>query len=60
MMNAEEIKALEEVVAYLVDNEYQHSLEHLEEGGKPENHIYDKAMTLAHYINGLYSTGVIK
>lgn len=60
MMNAEEIKALEEVVAYLIDNEYQHYLEHMEEGGKPENHIYNKAMTLDHYVKGLYSTGVIK
>lgn len=60
MMNAEEIKALEEVIAYLKDNEYQHYLEHLEEGGKPENHVYDKAMTLDHYVKGLYSTGVIK
>ncbi len=60
MMNAEEIKALEEVVAYLIDNECQHYLEHMEEGGKPENHIYNKAMTLDHYVKGLYSTGVIK
>lgn len=60
MMTEKEIKALEEVVAYLLDSEYPHYLEHMGEGGKPENHIYDKAVTLDHYVKGLYSTGVVR
>lgn len=57
MMTKEELNALADVVEYLLDNEYLSYCEHLEEGGKPENHIYDKAMTLDHYVRGLYSTG---
>lgn len=57
MMTKAELDAMADVVEYLLDNEYASYCEHLEEGGKPENHIYDKAMTLDHYIRGLYSTG---
>jgi hypothetical protein len=60
MMTKEEIDALEAVVQYVLETEYSHYLEHLEDGGKPEKHIYTKAMTLDHYVRGLYSTEVIK
>jgi len=57
MMTQIELDALADVVEYLLDNEHISYGEHLEEGGKPEDHIYDKAMTLDHYVRGLYSTG---
>jgi len=38
MMTKEEIDALEAVVQYVLETEYPHYLEHLEEGGKPEKH----------------------
>ena len=62
MMTKEEIDALEAVVQYVLETEYSHYLEHLEDGGKPEKHIYTKAMTLEVFLihRGLYSTGVIK
>lgn len=57
MMSKEEFMSLADVVEYLLDNEHTSYVEHLEEGGKPEKHIYDKAMTLDHYVRGLLSTG---
>ena len=57
MMTKEEFMALCSVVEYLLDNEYVSYCEHLDEGGKPENHIYDKAMTLDSYVRGMLSTG---
>jgi hypothetical protein len=57
MMTQIELDALADMVEYLLDNEHTSYCEHLDEGGKPEDHIYDKAMTLDAYVRGLYSTG---
>jgi len=57
MMTKAELDALADVVEYLLDNEHTSYCEHLDEGGESGDHIYNKAMTLDHYVRGLYSTG---
>ena len=60
MINRDELNALEAVVTYLMQNERISYEEYLEENGSGEGHIYTYAETLNNFINGLYSTGVVK
>jgi hypothetical protein len=55
-MTLTELRALETMTEYLLENEYSHYLEYIEEGGEPEGHIYTQAKMLDEYVRGLYLT----
>lgn len=57
MMSREEFMALCNVVEYLLDNEKTSFDEWIDGGGKPDDHVYCKAMKLDDYVRGLLSMG---
>jgi bacterioferritin (cytochrome b1) len=50
-INQDEINALNDVVDYILANEYISFEEYLEENGDGEGHIYDIAMRLRRWID---------
>jgi len=57
MMSREEFMALCSLVEYLLDNEKTSFDEWIDGGGKPDDHVYCKAMKLDDYIAGLLLDG---
>jgi hypothetical protein len=55
-MTLTELRALETMTEYLLENERISYLEYIDEGGEPEGHIYTKAKMLDEYVRGLYLT----
>ena len=58
-MTAEELKALNDLLEYIIDHEEYSYFDYKEAGGSVEDHIYHKALIVSDYVKGLYSTGIV-
>jgi hypothetical protein len=50
-LNNEQKEALQAIVDYVLEAEYSHFLDYLEEDGNPVDHIYSKAIILQNLEN---------
>ena len=59
MMTIKELKALNDLLEYIIEHEEYSYFDYKEGGGVIEDHIYHKACIVSDYVKGLYSTGSV-
>ena len=59
MMTAKELKALNDILEYIIEHEEYSYYDFKECAEDASVHIYHKALIVSDYVKGLYSTGSV-